>query len=405
MNRSPNDLSKLAAELKDRELKLSPSITSPNYQLFGGDDEYNSTKYNPPMKLKNPSGALEISSTDPAFPQSPYACASPYWGAFGVSANSASGRSRSDSSPSMNPSSTAHSAAENADHQRSHLHSSPQISSSFRNSNQAPILIAPNPQSLRAATRPADRPNPYRHDSMNSLTSYESAPNSVALSQDGFSDSLTPLPARRKRKTPPASVHEGEIVLSGEISHEEQILIQLADHEQLPWKEVAQRFNELTGKNMKVPALQMRKKRLRERLRIWTDLEERALVLAWEDNKNATWDTIATEMLKHGCTEKWSKEAVQKRWYELHPYHGSMPTDNSRSLMPMGVRVEATGWPDRGLQMPRRPQESNDTALYSSTSASTVEHIMSRALSIIDPELPTPYSHPHPHRPQDHWNG
>lgn len=57
------------------------------------------------------------------------------------------------------------------------------------------------------------------------------------------------------------------------MSSEEKVLIQLTEKENLPWKEVAIRFKEQTGKTIKVPALQMRKKRLVERLRVWTRSE------------------------------------------------------------------------------------------------------------------------------------
>jgi hypothetical protein len=76
----------------------------------------------------------------------------------------------------------------------------------------------------------------------------------------------------KKRKTPEAGL-EGDILLSSDLTYEEHLLLQLTEQEQLPWKEVAIRFNEKTGKVMKVPALQMRKKRLIERLRVWTDTE------------------------------------------------------------------------------------------------------------------------------------
>jgi hypothetical protein len=80
------------------------------------------------------------------------------------------------------------------------------------------------------------------------------------------------LPPRRKRK-PLGESQEAELVLSGEMTTEEQILIRLSHYQSLPWKEVATRFKEQTGKAMKVPALQMRKKRLIERLRVWTPSE------------------------------------------------------------------------------------------------------------------------------------
>jgi hypothetical protein len=33
------------------------------------------------------------------------------------------------------------------------------------------------------------------------------------------------------------------------------------------------------------------------------------------------WDQIAQAMMKHGCTEKWPKESVQKKWHEMHLEH------------------------------------------------------------------------------------
>lgn len=31
------------------------------------------------------------------------------------------------------------------------------------------------------------------------------------------------------------------------------------------------------------------------------------------------WDQIASAMMKHGCTERWSKESVQKKWHQMNP--------------------------------------------------------------------------------------
>lgn len=271
LTQSPSLPSRIApASLEDKEIKLSPVVSSPDYQLFSGDEDYRAG----PMKHKSPTGNLQISTSDSSFPASPYPCVSPYWGAFGVSATPASGNSATHSSPSMNPSSLNRSPNVNSaggtsqDSRRSRQPTPGQSATSYRSQTQAPILIAPNPLTLRGATRPGDCP--YRSDHLQSLGS---TPGSNGSTQGAFSEPLGSLPARRKRKTPPRNASEGEIILSGEISHEEQVLMQLAEQEDLPWKEVCQRFNELTGKNMKVPALQMRKKRLRERLRVWTDSE------------------------------------------------------------------------------------------------------------------------------------
>jgi hypothetical protein len=41
--------------------------------------------------------------------------------------------------------------------------------------------------------------------------------------------------------------------------------------------------------------------------------------MAMEDYDKQRWETIAKDMLKLGSTEKWTKEAVQRKWSEMHP--------------------------------------------------------------------------------------
>jgi len=299
MSRSPNLTARHPTpNNKSRDLKLSPgSISSPDFPLFGADDDFGS-RLSAPMKQKDEGSPLKISTSDSNFPISPYLCASPYWGSFGVSATPKSARpSNGISSPNLNRS-PPHGSSSTSNEQNRSEPSNPQ---SYRVQNTAPILIAPNPLSLRPATRPAeapyrdnsyrDSPSRHRQDSTVSLSSVTNGMQALGAHSQGpspqytdqyRSNSSTPMPlgaipSRRKRKSPPRGL-ENDLVLSGEISQEEQVLIELVDNEALPWKEVAQRFNELTGKNMKVPALQMRKKRLRERLRVWTDLEVFALL-------------------------------------------------------------------------------------------------------------------------------
>ncbi|PQE29913.1 ER lumen retaining receptor protein [Rutstroemia sp. NJR-2017a WRK4] len=363
---SPNATSRTSSSMKDRDVKLSPSMDSPDYPLFGGDADDFGSRLNPPMKQKETSSRSMKAPTTTAgdgYPgsNSPLFCATPYYGSFGVSATPKTGRSAELSSPSLNLSPHSTSATGGAGDLQRTRQPTPQ---SYRVQNTAPILIAPNPQTLRGATRPGEMPyrESYRHDSINSMNSISTSMNSLASTPQAYQDNsmmqLGPLPARRKRKSPPRQL-EGELLLSGEISHEEQVLIQLADQEALPWKEVAQRFNEMTGKNMKVPALQMRKKRLRERLRVWTDCEERALTLAWEDWDKGKWDAISEGMMKHGCREKWTKEAVQRKFRELfpddyhyHPSHYSYqqdydPREMDHQRMSIDIKMEPrTVWAD-----------------------------------------------------------
>ncbi|RAL67861.1 hypothetical protein DID88_008587 [Monilinia fructigena] len=309
---------------------------------------------------KQPSShSAKAPTSEPNYPTSPALfCPSPYYGAFGVSATPKSGRSAELASPNMNnsPQDTASSAIGNDLHRSRHP-TPAQSPGNYRVNNTAPILIAPNPNTMRPATRPGEIPYrdgvPYgRHDSMHSM-------HSISTSIDSYSSTpqqqcpvqqLEPLPSRRKRKTPPVQL-DGNLVYSGEVNEEEQILMELSQMEGVPWKEIAKQFNAATGKTMKIPALQMRKKRLCERLRVWTDCEERALTLAWEDYDKAKWEEIAKGMLNHGVQEKWSKEAVQRKFNELfhsddRSYESEYASSRHTEHIHFNVKMEPrTPWP------------------------------------------------------------
>lgn len=72
---------------------------------------------------------------------------------------------------------------------------------------------------------------------------------------------------QRKRKRAPSQA--GPV----ELNEEEQLLLKLKEEENLPWKDIAVRFQTDLGKSYQVPALQMRFKRLRERMRTWTETD------------------------------------------------------------------------------------------------------------------------------------
>jgi len=239
---------------------------SPNYPFLGPDEEYSNREYRPrsSMKPKDPNCALHVSTADSSFSTTPAVCCSPYFGSFGVSAMPVSA---SESSPSMNSSSNMNSVSGlNIDGQQSRHNTPPRVNQGYRGPNQTPILLStPNPLSLRPVIKQEDdcyHQNYIRPNSPGSATTVHTA----------FPETIGPLAPRRKRKAGRDS-QDGEIVLSGDMSSEEKVLIQLTEKENLPWKEVAIRFKEQTGKTMKVPALQMRKKRLVERLRVWTRSE------------------------------------------------------------------------------------------------------------------------------------
>lgn len=68
---------------------------------------------------------------------------------------------------------------------------------------------------------------------------------------------------RRKRST--------SFQKTADLTEEERLLVELKDDQNLPWKEIAQKFEASFGRPYQVPQLQMRFKRLRERMRTWTE--------------------------------------------------------------------------------------------------------------------------------------
>ena len=95
---------------------------------------------------------------------------------------------------------------------------------------------------------------------------------------------------QRKRKR--AISNAGPI----ELNEEEQLLLKLKDQDNLPWKDIAVRFQTDLGKSYQVPALQMRFKRLRERMRQWTDTDVAALEQAYDYWEKFQFDIIAAKV-------------------------------------------------------------------------------------------------------------
>lgn len=251
---------------KDMDIKLSPTQMSPTYPWLGCDDEYDEGHKSSEMKHKDPPGTRRISASDNSFPTSPVVCYTPYFGQFGVSATpvSATNSSASMISSPLMASTNGHSRGDNTPRHNT----SPRMSEIYRGHNSPVILHStPNPLTLRTTLK-SNGPD-FRRDSLQDNLQPVSP---GSLTPSSVPEILKPLPPRRKRK-PLGETQEGEILLSGEMNTEERLLLQLTEEENLPWKDVATKFKELTGKAMKVPALQMRKKRLIERLRLWTPQE------------------------------------------------------------------------------------------------------------------------------------
>lgn len=78
-----------------------------------------------------------------------------------------------------------------------------------------------------------------------------------------------------------------------ELTEEDKLLLKLKEEESMPWKDIAVRFQTDLGKQYQIPALQMRLKRLRERMRIWGDADVRALRMAHEYWAQSKFDIIS----------------------------------------------------------------------------------------------------------------
>ncbi|MCJ1293168.1 hypothetical protein MMC34_004721 [Xylographa carneopallida] len=116
-----------------------------------------------------------------------------------------------------------------------------------------------------------------------------------------------------------------------ELNEEEQLLLKLKEEENLPWKDIAVRFQTDLGKSYQVPALQMRFKRLRERMRTWTDVDVQALEQAYDYWEKFQFDIIAAKMLDFGASERWPSKYCARKWDELHP--GRVPFQSNPNFL------------------------------------------------------------------------
>ncbi|KFY06054.1 hypothetical protein V492_08167, partial [Pseudogymnoascus sp. VKM F-4246] len=122
---------------------------------------------------------------------------------------------------------------------------------------------------------------------------------------------------RQSSFKPLGSNEESQAVLT----EDEQCLLHLrGERDPKPdWKTTVEEFNKFTGKDFKIPALQMRYSRLKERLRVWSEKDIMALMRSKADFEKTKWENVAAGMLKYDCEVKWSARACQQKYAELHP--------------------------------------------------------------------------------------
>ncbi|KAF1351213.1 hypothetical protein BDV97DRAFT_273513, partial [Delphinella strobiligena] len=67
------------------------------------------------------------------------------------------------------------------------------------------------------------------------------------------------------------------------LNDKEQLLMDLKEGQELSWKQIAAQYSSSTGKRYSDAALQMKSRRVKERLQEWKDADSRALRLAIDD--------------------------------------------------------------------------------------------------------------------------
>lgn len=194
---------------------------------------------------------------------------------------------------------------------------------------------------------------------------------SLAQSKRGLPDAVTQETIRSPKRRPaaiPASVSaQNAMENSGQaldLSEEEQLLVQLKQDQNLPWKEIAKEFEDRLGRSYAVPALQMRYKRLRERMRRWTNEDIAALMAAheyWASNK---FEIIANKMADFGIQDRWPARYCDRKLQELYPDAsktdtGTMFVEKGNSQQPLPTNFD-TGMQNHSIawSIPSPPGEN-----------------------------------------------
>jgi hypothetical protein len=190
------------------------------------------------------------------------------------------------------------------------------------------------------------------------------------------------------------------------MTEDEEHLIEIQVMREQSWKATAAEYNEITGKNMNVAALQMKKNRLYKRVRVWTEtdvrsaknpfakyfltlLQTEALQKAMKLLERKQWEIIQESMIGFGCIAKWPKDRIEHEWKVMHP-EWSHWNHYAKSLKPKSSH----GWEhDEASFSDGRASECHslhdvDSGVQMSTfSTASMDGVRSRAASDASSEL------------------
>ncbi|KAE8450720.1 hypothetical protein EG329_006065 [Mollisiaceae sp. DMI_Dod_QoI] len=367
---------------RDVEIKLSPTSISPNYDIFGNlDDEDYSPRFNAAMKPKAAYSGHHISISGSSLaPESPSFCTSPhipYFGIYGVSAPSQQTQT-SQTPPGLHLSPRMQSdRGQNDNHrqvfQQESVHN---VISSFRPSQQAPILIAPNPQSLRPAT------GPFRQHSLPSSGS----PPAKLLHPTAFAQSNVSISSQGKKsqKKIDPGYNEYYTVIStpelrAELNEQDLLMLELRHKDRLQWKELAITFGRKISKNKETAALQMRRKRLMAKA------YETANEIAGRTQDTAKWDAICKVLHKY-APRRPSKQVAPKKWHEMNAPYGVQYDMQHRQRHRASSDLTSDSfdhdsWSDGRESTEHSLHDSDPGELLSTIASATMNEVRSRAAS------------------------
>jgi hypothetical protein len=159
-------------------------------------------------------------------------------------------------------------------------------------------FTAPAPQSMPPTPQTAALPNTLISQPVPIAPHPSGAPlrHGKRLRTDDQYESGRSPQRRRSNSTNQNSQMPGANRPQTELSEEDQLLLKLKHEENLPWKDIAREFESRLGRTYQVPALQMRHKRLRERLRTWTEDDVSALEAAYEYWEKSKFEIIAQKV-------------------------------------------------------------------------------------------------------------
>ncbi|KAF8454061.1 hypothetical protein BDZ91DRAFT_643482, partial [Kalaharituber pfeilii] len=101
------------------------------------------------------------------------------------------------------------------------------------------------------------------------------------------------------------------------LTDDDTLLLKLKDEENLPWKLIQKRFLDLDRGDFKVPTLQMRYKRLKEKMRVWEVDDVGYLKEAKDAVSKEFWEMVSRKMVEMGCKKKIPGVACERKWREL----------------------------------------------------------------------------------------